>query len=140
MSLVRLPGWEARLAATVRAAAARPFSWATHNCAFFAADCVLAVTGIDPAADFRSRFKSRREAFNALRETFGTADLAIAVTERVGPEIPPGQARRGDLAGFATRQGLAVGVISAAGRISLVDSSGLSHLPLTAAKHIWRVG
>lgn len=150
MSLRRLPGWEARLEAMLRAAEGRPFSWGECDCCLLAADAVQALTGHDYAADWRGLYRSRKEASVRLVAVYGTADLAILATEMLGAEIPLGQARRGDIAAVPVRGqrafgGVMLGVIAAGGRVACLTPSsqaggGLKLFALDVARHAWRVG
>jgi hypothetical protein len=51
----RYEDWPQRLVAAIEAARGRPFSWGAMDCCLFAADVVLAMTGVDYAAGFRGR-------------------------------------------------------------------------------------
>lgn len=106
----RLPDWRSRLFAYIDDARARPFAWGRHDCAFFAAGAVEAMTGEDFAAGFRGRYTTPRGALIVLRRA-GFVDLASLAGSRL-PEIHPSQARAGDVVAFPTHDalGLALGV------------------------------
>lgn len=92
----RYPDWQLRLDAWLRACRRRPFAWGECDCALFAAGGVQAMTGTDPAAAFRDRYRSGDEAARALRDA-GHDSLAGAVAA-VLPEIAPARAMTGDVA------------------------------------------
>ena len=92
----RRDDWVERLNETVRAALARPFAWGTHDCATFAADCVLAMTGADPAARWRGTYATALGAQRALFHD-GLWDLAALGDRLFGPPIAPAYAQRGDV-------------------------------------------
>lgn len=92
--MTRLPNWSVRLQAAVSARLLMPFAWGSQDCALFGADCVEACTGADPAADLRGRYRTELGAARVLKRLGGLAALAAA---RLGPEIPPTLAVRGDI-------------------------------------------
>jgi hypothetical protein len=96
----RFENWPERLNALIALRCSRPFAWGEHDCALFACDAVLAMTGADPAAWFRGRYRTRRGAYRLLK-TFGGAGLAATwekiAAQRGLPEIAPAFARRGDV-------------------------------------------
>lgn len=93
--LVRLPDWPTRLAQACEAARDRPLHWGRCDCVTFAADIVLAITGIDPLADLRGLWRSAGGAHRLLSRLGG---LEAAVRWRIGaPLAGPGLAWRGDV-------------------------------------------
>lgn len=71
-----------------------PFVWGVNDCCLFAADCVLAATGVDPAENLRLAYCDARGAARVLREHGGMAKLAA---KHCGTEIPPAYAQFGDI-------------------------------------------
>lgn len=71
-----------------------PFAWGASDCTMFA-DVVLAMTGFDPLAAFRS-YTTQIGALRMLKK----ADVPsmLAYVAQLFPEIPPAHAGRGDLA------------------------------------------
>lgn len=94
---MRLPDWSTRLQAAVAERLQRPFAWGAMDCALFAADCVAACTGADPAADFRGRYRSEFGARRLIARAVGGGGLGALAAARLGSEIPPGLALRGDV-------------------------------------------
>lgn len=89
-------GWEDRLLAAVEHHIARPFDWAESNCLWLMMDAAKAVSGTDPFADERGRFKSERGALQRMKARgFATLEELVA---SVFPRVPMAQAKRGDLA------------------------------------------
>jgi len=132
----RLPNWEERLAATIESARRRRFAWGVHDCGLFVADVCLALTGRDPIADLRGRYRTPASAWRALVREGGP----LAFGRRFGEPIPPAMARRGDavLIGAGARWpafGVCVGAFCAG-----PDSDGLLAAPMRFAFAAWAVG
>ncbi len=58
------------LAAYLRASGARPFAWGECDCCTWACDWVLQRRGVDPAAEWRGRYRTRRGAMRNVRPGF----------------------------------------------------------------------
>lgn len=102
--MTRLPDWPTRLLALIEKRRSTPFQWGLHDCALFAADCILAQTGHDPAAAFRDRYTTERGALRVLRRE-GFRTLVAAVTDRLGAPVPPAFAQRGGVVRYRTQAG-----------------------------------
>lgn len=126
--------WERRLNRVVNDWATRKMSW-RDNCAIFACDCALAVSGHDPIADIRDSIKSAR-GFAAVLRT-GDGSLLSVVNKRMGDPVNTRLARRGDMVGVMSC-GLALGVCM--GSVALfLDDDGLIALPMSAVRYAWAV-
>jgi hypothetical protein len=113
---------------------ARPFAWGVQDCCIFAADCVQALTGVDPAADVRGTYADAAGALATLEAQGGITTVGA----RAGAPIPPLDARAGDVGvvRLDARDMLAVCV----GALWLAPAAGgLAALPFTAAAQAWRV-
>ena len=94
--LYRFNDWEDRLRTYLDRVREERFAWGTHDCALFAADCVKAQTGVDPAEAFRGTYDTARGAAIALRE-HGQGTLLRTVTHWLGKPGCPHHAKRGDI-------------------------------------------
>jgi hypothetical protein len=65
--MTRAPNWPATLARFIEERRAWDFDWGSHDCCMFAADWVMAATGVDPALHFRSTYFNARGAADTLR-------------------------------------------------------------------------
>ena len=93
MTAARHPDWPERLAAFIDARRHVPFAWGQQDCATFAADALLTITGQDRLAPLRGRWASEAEARQVLQQMGG---LAWAVRRVLGrPMTTPGIAPRG---------------------------------------------
>jgi hypothetical protein len=133
---MRPEGWELRLAAVVEAARLRPFDWRSHNCVLFAASCVEAVTGNNPAAGRRPVKRGKSAAYAALDAA--APDVEAAATLFLGEPRNPLLAQRGDVVSLDTPMGVALAVCLGA-RCAHPSPDGLEFRPLTQARQSWRV-
>ena len=92
---MRMVDWQSRLAAVMREASTRSFSWGSNDCVTFAAACVEAVTGVDRIADVRTAWADERQAIRLLVSGGGLLEMVQA---RMGPRLPsPMLAQPGDI-------------------------------------------
>ena len=130
---MRLPGWEAALAAAVDDARSRPFQWGAHDCATWAFDVRRALTGQDAAQDWRGRYSTAKGAAKVLRR-LGFDSLAGLSSAIMGDAIQPLSAQRGDIVLCEAALGVCVGSMAV-----FVAESGLTARPLSGAAMAWRV-
>jgi len=132
----RLRDWPERLAALFAASAARPFEWGRFDCCLFAADAVQAVTGHDPAADLRGRYRSKLGAARVLGRFGGVAGVAAA---RAGLEVPPAMAQPGDVGLSHHQPGQpALAVWGGSAWHAVGAGAGLVVVPASAVVRAWR--
>ena len=108
-NIVRFQDWEERLRTYLDRVNEEPFKWGSHDCALFAADCVKAQTGVDPAEAYRGKYETAHGAARALRE-HGAGTLLRTLKSIFGESINPHLAQRGDVVMLnATTTGVCVG-------------------------------
>lgn len=105
--MIRRDDWEPRLAEYLADCTDAKFQWGKMDCALFAAGAVLAMTGSDPAAAFRGRYRSCAGSVRALR-LYGQGTLEATI-DALFPEKPIGFAQRGDLVLHDGAVGVCVG-------------------------------
>lgn len=115
--------WPERLAEHLAATEASG-SWSeSRYCVLWAADAVLAMTDVDPAAHVRGL--AVEGAYRAIREA-GYETVEAAVTAVLGAPVHPSRARRGDV--VLKDDGLAVGICC--GQFTaFLSEPGLEYLP-----------
>ena len=139
----RVPDWPERLYAQIEAAKTRPYSWGRHDCALFAADSVLALTGIDPVPDLRGRYDCAFGAARALKRFCGGGreDAVAIIAGRVDArEVVPALARRGDVALVDNGGRAALAVFLGARLAAPHFQKGLAMLPRACARRAWAIG
>jgi hypothetical protein len=146
MALTRLENWDTgALHEFLIERADRPFTWGENDCALFVADGILAMTGIDIAADFRGRYSNEEDAFATVRMITGGStleDAAAWCAMRHGLDEWPGPlfAQRGDMAIVENEGRLISGLVHLSGRhVVTVGESGLRRFPITAIVRAWHV-
>lgn len=134
--MTRLHGWRAKLEAHIDACRREPFAFGRHDCGLFAAGCVEAMTGSDPAAEVRGRYQTMAGALKKIRQA-GFADH-VDMVAGLFDEIDPPFAAVGDLAAVDGDGALAIGVVGGP-HIFVPRPEGLGIVPLTSARRAWRV-
>jgi len=133
---MRPVGWRGRLADYLAAVRGRPFRYGEHDCALFAAGAVAAMTGDDPAAGLRGKYRTMRAGLSAVQKA-GFLDH-VDMAKALWPSIPAIRAQVGDLAVVETDAGGALGVVGGP-MIFVLRREGLAQLPLTDAALALRV-
>ncbi|MCW2255699.1 hypothetical protein M2263_001790 [Providencia alcalifaciens] len=131
---MRHPQWATRLPETLRAAMSRPFSWGEHDCCLFAADCAIAVCGVDIAEKVRGRYKTKSGALRVLKTEFGNLEHGLS---GFFVEITPDKASRGDIVMFDGDDGKTLGVLWGSKLWAVTENGAMpvNHKPIKA----WRV-
>jgi hypothetical protein len=120
----------------LRERASMPFAWGSNDCALFAADAILASTGIDIADDFRGRYSTQLGALRTIQEVTGgtsVADAAAYCAAKHGlvEHTHPLLAKRGDLVIIDNAGTLIAGVVHLNGfHVVSVSEAGLVRLPV----------
>lgn len=133
----RLSNWPLLLAEAIETARNAPFAWGKHDCALFAADVVLAITGSDPAEAVRGRYRSQSGAGRALKK-LGCKNLEAAATKALGQPLPPRRLQRGDVALLDLPTGPTLGICVGA-TVAAPAETGLAFLPLDNAIKGWHL-
>lgn len=136
-TLIRLPGWEGRLAAAIEAARKQPYRLGVHDCFRVACAALEALTGVDRWTEFAGQYATRREALRLLGRHGRTVDEAAAWLFGA-PASPVTAARRGDICKYVDAEphlGVCVG-----GRVAVLQEAGLAFVPLERCSCCWRIG
>jgi len=144
MGLARYPDWQSRLDRFLRERQFAAFQYGRWDCCLFVCDAIREMTGVDPAAVFRGRYRSRTEARQAIRELTGSRSIRAVVecvTASFGmAEIPVRCAQRGDAVLIERSSDYSLALVALNGREMIAASSrGLWRLPLSQGVRAWRV-
>ena len=138
LMLTRREDWPSRLAAALEEARDKPFRWGSHDCGLFAADCVLAMTGTDPAALYRGQYVDEAGARDTLWLISG-GGLRAAWTKALGPAMNNVRmARRGDVVLVDVGGVEATGVVVGS-RVACLSEAGLAMVPAHRIVAAWSV-
>lgn len=132
----RISNWPTELNNFIETRRATPFQWGKNDCALFAADAVLAITGIDHAAEYRGRYTTRIGSARVLLRS-GIKDLRELLSLYFD-ELAPASVRRGDLACFDTGNGPTIGVCVGQ-YIVAPGAAGLEWIPMTIVEEGWSI-
>jgi hypothetical protein len=114
----------------------KPFEWGTQDCCLYAADAILAYTGVDIAEEFRNKYTTQIGALRTIVEITGGSTVANAAAycaQKHGLEEHeyPLMAKRGDLVIIQNGDNLIAGVVHLNGRdVISVSEDGPVRLPL----------
>lgn len=134
----RTQGWEQRLYHVTRRLLGIPFGWGTNDCCLFSADCILAVTGSDPAEEFRGTYSTKQEAMRLIAK-LDCRDVGD-VASRYLPEMPVSLARRGDIVMMKNvNNELFLAVVVGHTAVGPTPD-GMLHIHKNNALKAWRVG
>jgi hypothetical protein len=143
----RKDGWQEALHAFLEARGRQPFAWGSNDCALFAADAVLAITGEDLGAAFRGKYSTQEGAAAQMQEACGSADaldLAAHLCAQAGfPRLAHvNLAQRGDVIVLANPGGgHSLGIVSLNGLHALfVTEAGLRRMRVRDCVAAWHVG
>ncbi len=137
MAQRRRESWPAALAALVAGAEGKLFAWGRHDCATFAAENQVAITGENTFDDDPGNYRTAIGAARKLRR-LGHGSIEELVAARL-EEVSPKLARRGDVVVIDTEIGPALGVVTGENAVS-PGLDGLSRYPVSLARRAWRVG
>lgn len=140
-AVARIPGWDIRLAEVVESLGAAPFSWGEADCLTMVADVDRAMTGYDPMAGLRGKYRSAGGAVRLMRK-LGYASIDAALGERY-PETGPAMARRGDCGIVAANEGTFLfGAVVVLGDVVMARASqgGRTLLPRERMLRAFRIG
>ncbi len=129
--------WPSILANQIEQAERTPFEWGVNDCCLWSATVVDAMTGVDPAKDFRGLYSTEAEAKIVL-ESLGTGDIKSIIVSIFGEPIGIKLAQRGDVV-LAIIDGQQTVGICVGGRTAFKSLTGLIQLPTLKCDCAWRV-
>ena len=153
--LIKLLGWEDRLAQYLLDCTQLAFVWGMHDCALFAAGAVHAMTGEDLGAIFRGQYNDalgservlrRYMTENGLKLGGGSTSVLAYVIDDI---LREGGARFQKSAGFISRgdiillnipdTGESIGVCDGVNMLAVRVDGGLTNLPRESVRSGWRL-
>lgn len=135
---MRHPDWEKRLVAVTEAHINTPLVWGQSDCLLTVADAIEAVTGEDPAAAVRGKYKSKVGAYKLIKKQ-GFSDLVGVFTDRY-ELVPVALAARGDAGIFVNEAGDQTAGYFCEYGFAVKGEEGLRLLPRMMATHAFRIG
>ena len=126
------PQWEKRLVAVTEVHINTPLVWGKSDCLLTACDAIEAMTGVDPAAGIRGKYKSKAGAYRLIKQ-HGYDSLGAVLADRFA-EIPVAMAGRGDVGIYQNT----VGYFCEYG-FAVKGEDGLRFLPRTMAERAFKV-
>lgn len=131
----RLRDWQLRYAVLVRARMSAPMVWGQHDCCLWAADCVQAITGVDPAQQLRGLYSTERDARRLMAQLGGMAAIATAA---LGKPVFACMASVGDIVLVTQAQQTLLAVCNG-GTLLVVGQDGLQTQFMPLQCKAWKV-
>lgn len=140
---MRLPDWEARLAAVTDDRLYRPFEWGVNDCLMLARDVCRAITGKDPMESYLGVITADDLAYSTEKEAIATLTKAghdglfAAAAAHFYEKEPAMFASDGDIVGADAGCGETLGVfLGGAGRFITGKSRPMA-VPRHQLLHVW---
>jgi hypothetical protein len=142
--MTRLPDWQTRLDSFLNLHAQDPFAYGSWDCCLFVCSAIREMTGIDPAQDFRDKYRSRDEAYRSIKAATGTKSVQAIVLDITAklqmPEISVPRAQTGDIVLIKRARDYSLGLIALNWSEVIVSrAQGLCRISLNNATRAWRV-
>lgn len=136
----RYENWPLLLSGFLRERRDMEFIWGKNDCVIFAADCVLRLTGFDPAERWRGSYSTEKEAVVLLRRHGGVTGF---VNEGLGfrGTRETLTASRGDVVVCKTSWGVMAGIVDDSGEkiaVPQTNQKTLVRFPLSEAWRVWK--
>lgn len=130
----RDPHWQRLLAEYIDSVRHDRFAWGSHDCGMHVGGAIRAITGSDPAAEWRGKYDSALSARRLMG--CGIEDMP----EKIGltPLVSVKFARVGDVVSFPQGGHLCLGVCHGVSS-SFVGEKGLEFFPTSKCSKAWRV-
>lgn len=133
---MRLQNWQIHFEKFIADNRKAPFVWGKHDCCLFAANSVLAITGIDYAKDFRNSYDSAISAAKLIAE-FGGLDGVASKLLNAQP-VPVGYADVGDVL-LASQEGRGLLAVCNGSTMLAPGLDGLITLETYTALKTWKI-
>lgn len=133
---MRYPDWPERLNEFLKKD--HKFNWPLCNCALFAGDGVLAITGEDFAAPYRGP-KTKRGMISRLRKVCGGGVEEAATKESGQPLESVLMAKRGDVVSYDFGDGPALGICIGMKAVFVSENDGMIHIPTKKCRFAWGI-
>ncbi len=133
---MRFEAWPEILAEEIQKASDQRFVWGQCDCALWAANVVLAMTGTDYAEEFRGKYKSAKGSVQVLKR-IGEVTLSATLTEKLTPINCLLKTQRGDVVTKEFDGAQALGICIGS-KVAFKARVGLSFYPLSECELSWR--
>lgn len=138
----RLPNYRSRLFSVIGKYEREKFVYGKTDCAMFAASCIEAITGTDPAAAFRGKYTTVIGGMRKLKTHTGFTDRQEWISS-MGNSVQPAFAQVGDIAIInnpdGDEDGYSLGVVGGSFVLAM-GLNGLVRLPLSCMIGTYRIG
>lgn len=138
-SSARVPGWDRALEDVATAHVDILPEWGVSDCLLTAADAIAAVTGTDPLAKFRGKYKTEAGAARKMRQK-GCENVKDVFERYLGLEpVNRLSARRGDVGVMIINDEYVAGFVCGSG-FAVKQPHGLTFFPITEIVQAYKIG
>jgi hypothetical protein len=132
----RLLDWQLEFAKCVDKNRAKAFVWGEHDCVLWAANALIAITGHDPAEEFRGQYSTALGAARILEQAGGMEALVSKQLER--EPVPAAFANVGDIL-LVMQEDRPMLAVCNGETMFAPGLEGLVSLPTLSAVKAWKV-
>lgn len=142
---MKLDQWEIPLENYIDSNQLTPFAYGTFDCCLFAANCVLAETGVDIATEYRGLYTDEATAFALLSKVTGgftvedTMTHACTQYEFITPLPSVFYAQRGDVVSMVIGSVTTLGIVSLDGCSAWFTGDSLTKYPISECNKAWGI-
>lgn len=144
---IRIENWHQNLTALINERKEQPFAWGTNDCSLWAADCIVAVTGVDFALNARGTYDTAIGAYKCIQSVYEVDNVKQIFEKLFGETVPQFYARQGDIVyqdsnyeGFNAAVGVCNGEFSFFLHDPEDEEQGLFKIPTLSLDGCFRIG
>lgn len=140
--LKKVDNWRTLLTAHINDHREDYFEWGTHDCALWAANCILIETGVDFAKDIRGTYTTPEGAYKQIIKVFKCHQITEIFQKVFGDEIHVSACLPGDVVFKRSNMGgfdAIVGICNGKASHFVTELEGLRHIPTLECDGGYRV-
>lgn len=135
--MAKIQEWESALEKYLQSMTKRLFRWGKVDCVLFGCKWAGIATGVDPAEGSYGAYKTREEAFEHLKEVYGSIEEGL---DKHFNRVPVARRQRGDLALCMVEEQETLGIVGANGfTFFKAAKKGIIATKNCTIKEVWRV-
>ncbi len=138
IEIKRKKDWKQLLDLYMNSCMKKAYKLGEHDCALFAANTILKITGYDSGVDFRGKY-STQLGYRRIFKTLEVNNLHDLADLKFGDCIPISKARPGDLVYYVDSIGIEHLGIALEEMVAITGKEGLHFIELEKCEFAWSV-